>query len=197
MLSQCSLPPAACLLACLLACAGYRGFPSHCTDTATIARLAAACLPCPSCFPAAVIPGSCLLLPAASPPLLRTLDWTLLRLLQESPYYDYLPLRCGSAVACSLMSKDYEACKEVRVVLMIAFSGCHDALEAGCCSLMSRDYEACMEVRSESDTLAHARLVRGALSCAPGRGAASTQRRCNNRLFHIPMSRLNRSIAGL
>ncbi|PRW51178.1 glucan endo-1,3-beta-D-glucosidase [Chlorella sorokiniana] len=31
---------------------------------------------------------------------------------QESPSYDYLPLRCGSAVGCSLMGKDYEACKE-------------------------------------------------------------------------------------
>lgn len=33
--------------------------------------------------------------------------------MQESPFYDYLPLRCGSAVACSLMGKDYEKCKEV------------------------------------------------------------------------------------
>lgn len=33
--------------------------------------------------------------------------------MQESPFYDFLPLRCGSAVACSLMGKDYEKCKEV------------------------------------------------------------------------------------
>ncbi|KAI7836453.1 hypothetical protein COHA_009670 [Chlorella ohadii] len=34
---------------------------------------------------------------------------------QETPYYEYLPLRCGSAVGCSLMGKDVDACKETWI----------------------------------------------------------------------------------